>query len=74
MTDNATATPAPVPLETTPTVVVDWTTCVLEQVRRERDLFLALVDERERLLIQMHHISGPRTAEIRKWWRERNRT
>lgn len=36
------------------------------QLQRERDLFLAMVDERERLLgIE------PRTAEIRRWWRER---
>ena len=38
---------------------------VLEQVSRERDLFLALVDERERMMGM-----DPRTAEIRKWYKK----
>lgn len=69
MTDNVTVTPAPVPLGVTPTVpLVDLAAAMLAQIRRERDLFLALVDERERLLD-----IEPRTAQIRKWWRERQR-
>jgi hypothetical protein len=38
---------------------------VFDQISRERDLFLALVDERERMMG-----IDPRTAEIRKWYRK----
>lgn len=66
MTD---ATPVPQFSDPTATVpLADLAAVVLEQVRRERDLFLALVDERERMLG-----IAPRTAEIRKWWREQQR-
>jgi hypothetical protein len=63
--DNVTATPVALPLEQTPTVDLEemWRR-FSAQVKRERDLFLSLVDERERLI----GIS-PRTAEIRAWWR-----
>ena len=42
---------------------------LLGQLQRERDMLLSMVDERERLLGV-----EPRTAEIRKWWRERRDT
>jgi len=38
---------------------------MLDQVRRERDLFLALVDERERMMGL-----SVRTAEMRKWYKQ----
>ena len=63
-----TSTPYPTPQYTTATIPLE---CLAEmltaQLQRERDMMLAWVDERERLLgIE------PRTAEIRKWWKERN--
>jgi len=63
-----TSTVYPTPQHTTATIPLDKLAEMLAaQMMRERDLFLALVDERERLLgIE------PRTAEIRKWWKERN--
>lgn len=55
--------------EPTTTIPLDTLAEMLTaQLRRERDLFLALVDERERLL----NIE-PRTAQIRKWWNEQQR-
>ena len=52
----------------TPTIPLeDLAQAMVEQIKRERDLFLMLVDERERLL----GIS-PRTAEIRRWWKDQN--
>ena len=67
MSDMCNATPAPVYSDMTATVDA---TVLMEhfrgQLQRERELFLAMVDERERLLgIE------PRTAELRRWWRER---
>lgn len=64
---NGNSTPAPI--YGPPTATID-NEALMEHIRgqlqRERDLFLAMVDERERLLgIE------PRTAEIRKWWREK---
>jgi hypothetical protein len=59
----------PAPAFSAPTATVDAEVLYEHfrgQLQRERDLFLAMVDERERLLgIE------PRTAEIRRWWRER---
>lgn len=65
--DNVTTTPVALPLEQTPTVDLEemWRR-FSAQVKRERDLFLSLVDERERLI----GIS-PRTAQIRQWAKER---
>jgi hypothetical protein len=61
----------PAPAFSAPTATVDAVLLVEHfkgQLQRERDLFLAMVDERERLLgIE------PRTAEIRRWWREQGR-
>jgi hypothetical protein len=64
---NGNSTPAPVFSTTTPTIDIQaWMENYLSQLQRERDMMLAWVDERERALgIE------PRTAEIRKWWRER---
>jgi len=64
--DNVTATPVALPLEQTPTVDMEelWIT-FSAQVKRNRDLFLGLADDCERLI----GIS-PRTAEIRSWWRK----
>jgi len=41
---------------------------ILDQARRERDLFLALVDERERLMGV-----DVRTAEMRQWYKQSQR-
>jgi len=38
---------------------------IVDQARRERDLFLALVDERERIIKE-----EPRTSQIRQFWRD----
>jgi hypothetical protein len=47
-------------------ILVQYVESIRAQLQREREMFLAMVDERERLLgIE------PRTAEIRRWWRER---
>ena len=66
MTDNQTATPAPTFTE--PTTMADLLVlceAMIDQVRRERDLFLALVDERERMMG-----ADVRTAEMRKWYKQ----
>lgn len=66
MTDNQTATPAPVFSEpTTMASLLVMFEAMLDQVRRERDLFLALVDERERMMGL-----SVRTAEMRKWYKQ----
>ena len=59
-------TPVPTYCQPTTTIPLDTLAeMIIAQAKRERDLFLALVDERERLLgIE------PRTAEIRQWWKE----
>lgn len=64
---NGNSTPTPVYSAPTPTIDVQvLMEHLAAQWQRERDMMLAWVDERERLLgIE------PRTAEIRKWWRER---
>ena len=61
-----TSTVYPTPQHTTTTIPLDkLAERLAAQMIRERDLFLALVDERERMLgIE------PRTAEIRRWWKE----
>ena len=65
---TTTSTICPTPQHTTPTIPLeDLTAMFLAQIKRERDLFLALVDERERILGY-----EPRTAEIRKWWKEQH--
>lgn len=46
---------------------------LLAQLRREREWLLEMVDQRERLLIKMGYAQGPRTAEIRRWWKEQGR-
>ena len=63
-----TSTIYPTPQHVTPTIPLDkLAERLAAQMIRERDLFLALVDERERMLgIE------PRTAEIRRWWKEQN--
>ncbi len=67
MCNNGNSTPAPI--FTPPVATIDADVLaehIWGQLRRERDVFLLMVDERERLLgIE------PRTAEIRKWWREK---
>ena len=53
-----------------PPPVIDLETLAAQlsaQLLLERDMLLAWVDERERML----NIK-PRTAEVRKWWREQN--
>ena len=65
-----TSTICPTPQHATATIPLDkLAERLTAQMMRERELFLALVDERERMLgIE------PRTAEIKKWWREQNKT
>ena len=66
--ENSDITAPPQYSDPTPTIPLkELAQAMLEQIRRERDLFLSMVDERERLL----GIS-PRTAEIRRWWKEQN--
>jgi len=63
---TTTSTICPTPQHTTTTIPLDkLAERLAAQMMRERDLFLAMVDERERMLgIE------PRTAEIRRWWKE----
>lgn len=42
----------------------------LAQLCRERKWLLEMVDQRERILIEMGQLNGPRTAQMRKWWWE----
>jgi len=52
--------------EPTATVPLDrLADLLLAQLRREREWLLEMVDQRERLLD-----INPRTAQIRKWWKE----
>lgn len=65
-----TSTVCPTPQHTTPTIPLeDLGKLLVTQWEHEREVFLSWVDQRERLL----GIS-PRTAEIRKWWNEQQRT
>lgn len=66
MTENQTTTSVPTFTEpTTMAALLVMFEAMMDQVRRERNLFLALTDERERIMGV-----SVRTAEMRKWYKQ----